>query len=189
MTVKRRKCAKCGRNKGDQAYVSPRGRVCLTCRKQRTRFASRDVHLLETKGITLAEYELLFKLQRGRCAICHGVRPGSLDVDHDHRLEKLLLASGVAHPLSVRLSIRGLLCRRCNRRLLPAATDSVTTLTSAINYLRGNPVFTADGAVPKSRLDTAPQTGINEWVQNEVHKFAEEKPGDPECGLGTDRAA
>lgn len=186
---KRRVCTKCGKNKGDQAYVSARGRVCSTCRKQRTRFASRDVHLLETKGITLAEYELLFKLQRGRCAICHGVRPGSLDVDHDHRLEKLLLASGVAHPLSVRLSIRGLLCRRCNRRLLPAATDSVVTLTSAINYLRGNPVFTADGAVPKSRLDTAPQTGMIEGGDNEVHDGQVEGSSDIGRGVEDNRAA
>lgn len=168
-------CSKCGKNRHPKFYVSDRGRVCSFCRRTRTRVQSREQRLLEKCGITLDEYAALLKLQKGRCAICKGQRPYNLDIDHDHRLEKLLLASGVTPALAFRLSIRGLLCKQCNRRLLTSVRDSIQTLRYAIAYLEGSPVFA--------------QTGMIEEGNNEVHKFAEEKPSDPECGLDTDRAA
>jgi hypothetical protein len=125
--MKRRPCAKCGRNRAEKFYVSPRGRVCSTCRKRRTQHASRDVRLQEAYGITQQDYDAILAIQDGVCAICQGRRRGNLDVDHDHALEKL----GVPP----RDCVRGLLCRRCNRRLLPAATDKVANLYRAIDYL------------------------------------------------------
>jgi len=101
--------------------------------------ASRDVRLRETYGIDQAYYERLLARQDGRCGICQGTRRGNLDVDHDHALERELLASGVGKPEATRRSIRGLLCRRCNRRLLPSCRDDEQILLRAIEYLRFPP--------------------------------------------------
>jgi hypothetical protein len=49
-------------------------------------------------GITLEEYNRLFILQNGKCAICSVSQDKSLDVDHCHKTNK----------------VRGLLCRKCN---------------------------------------------------------------------------
>lgn len=46
------------------------------------------------------------------------------------------MAAGVAKPEATRRSIRGLLCRRCNRRLLPSCRDTVVILERAIDYLQ-----------------------------------------------------
>lgn len=110
--------------------MSAKGRVCSTCRKRRTKHASRDVRLQETYDITQADYDAMFAHQGGACAICKGKRPGNLDVDHDHK-----------HDGPVRDSVRGLLCRRCNRRLLPASLDRVQILESAIQYLENPPAI------------------------------------------------
>lgn len=126
--MKRRPCKRCGRNRQERFFVSPKGRVCSTCRKRRTKHASRDVRLQETYNISQAEYDAMFKAQGGRCAICKGTRPGNLDVDHDHK-----------HDGPVRDSVRGLTCRRCNRRLLPACLDRVDILENAIEYLTNWP--------------------------------------------------
>lgn len=129
-----RVCAKCG-NPRHEKFFLPAGKVCSFCKRRGRRYNTRDVHLAETKGITQHEYELLLAANDGRCWICDGKRPGNLDVDHDHAVEKRLLAEGVEPARAVRLSIRGLACKRCNRRLLPAAQDSVDRLKRAIWYL------------------------------------------------------
>ena len=130
MAVKRRACSKCGKNRAEKFYVSTRGRVCSFCRKRRTRVASRDVRLQETYGITEDDYQRLLQAGGGLCWICLGKRPGNLDVDHDHKLEK----AGVPP----RETVRGLLCRRCNRRLLPSVRDQIEILENAIAYLRSD---------------------------------------------------
>lgn len=91
-----------------------------------------------TYGITLEEWQHLLLQQGGVCAICKGKRT-QYDVDHDHKLEKLLLDSGIEPTTAARMSVRGLLCKRCNRRLLPAATDKTSVLESAIQYLDSPP--------------------------------------------------
>lgn len=77
---------------------------------------------LELKyGIDDAEYNRLFKLQEGKCAICnrHQIEfTRSLCVDHDHKTGE----------------IRGLLCTNCNL-LLGYSKDNKSTLSSAIEYL------------------------------------------------------
>jgi len=75
----------------------------------------------------------------GKCAICCGYRKGSYDVDHDHRLEKRFIAEGYDPLKARRESIRGLLCKRCNRRLLPASLDRPDILEQAIEYLTNPP--------------------------------------------------
>ena len=61
----------------------------------------REYDLKRLYGITLAEYDRLFKQQKGRCAICRQKSPYRLQVDHCHR----------------RKMVRRLLCGPCNRGL------------------------------------------------------------------------
>ena len=133
-----RKCVRCGNNRNVRRYVGTRGRVCDTCRKGRVRNQSKDQRLQETYGITLEEWNKILAAQGGVCAICKGKR-STYDTDHDHRLERELRAAGYSDLEARRYSVRGLLCRRCNRRLLPAATDSADVLEEAIGYLHFPP--------------------------------------------------
>ena len=80
-------------------------------------------------GLTLEEYERLLALQGGRCAICEcQPRTRRLAVDHDH----------------VTGEVRGLLCTRCNHKLLGAARESVAILHRAAWYLENPPALTGE---------------------------------------------
>lgn len=83
-------------------------------------WASHSARLVKTYGIDEVEYERIFRLQGGRCAICRN-KPASIRfaVDHDHATEE----------------VRGILCKRCNHDLLGAAHDSVEMLWRALTYL------------------------------------------------------
>lgn len=69
---------------------------------------TRDKHLRRTFGITLIQYDEMFKAQSGKCKLCgrkewkiinaKGGKPHNLAVDHCHKTGK----------------IRGLLCAACN---------------------------------------------------------------------------
>ncbi|MFI1796374.1 endonuclease VII domain-containing protein [Streptomyces sp. NPDC020379] len=76
-----------------------------------------------TYGLQAGDYDRLFELQGGRCAVCGGTRRQRLSVDHDHK-------TGL---------VRGLLCRMCNGRLLTAARDRPETLRAAAEYLEDPP--------------------------------------------------
>lgn len=137
--MKRRPCTKCQRNRAERFFTSKKGKVCADCRKASSRKLARTTHLQTNYGISHDEYEALLAAQSQACAICRGIRRGSYDVDHDHRLEKRLLSEG-KEPLEARReSIRGLLCRRCNRRLLPATLDDTKILQGAIDYIMNPP--------------------------------------------------
>lgn len=69
-------------------------------------------------GISLSEYDRLYAIQNGQCAICRDWSE-RLVVDHSHTTNM----------------IRGLLCKECNR-LLGAAKDSTEVLANAIDYLK-----------------------------------------------------
>jgi hypothetical protein len=88
---------------------------------------------LRTKfDMTLAEYDELVTLQEGRCAIC--MRNSSkirLAVDHQHDFDG-----------PIRQSVRGLLCKSCNHRLLGAAHDKRWMLMRAAAYLAAPPART-----------------------------------------------
>ena len=126
MAKEMRVCRKCGRNRDAKFYVGVRGKTCATCRRTRTRGASKDVRLQETYGITLDEWQAILAAQGGGCAICGGKRP-TYDTDHDHAFERA--------GFPPRETVRGILCRRCNRRLLPACKDDPDILGLAIKYL------------------------------------------------------
>jgi hypothetical protein len=73
-----------------------------------------------TFGITLAEYDKLFKQQDGVCLICGLPEINQrLAVDHDHKTGE----------------VRGLLCKRCNM-MLGLVEESTHLLDGAIKYLK-----------------------------------------------------
>lgn len=130
-----RQCSKCGKNRQLKFYKTPRGRVCVTCQRRRTSYASRETRLWETYGITLEEYDAMLEVQGGSCAICYRKPRYNMDVDHDHAIERVFLEAGYNAVRAKYCSIRGLLCKPCNRRLLPSAKDDPSVLWSAIFYL------------------------------------------------------
>lgn len=136
MSEARRPCVGCLKNRAERFFPADLRRTdgksekCVTCRRKRRSAGTRDQRLQETYSITQEEYEAILEAQGGVCAICKGKRSG-YDVDHDHAVVK---AGG-----TVRSSVRGATCRRCNRRLLPAALDSVIVLQAAIDYLVNPP--------------------------------------------------
>lgn len=102
----------------------------VTFDKERKMFLAekaRETRLIERYGITLTDYWRMFDDQNGACAICHSPRRKHLEVDHDHKLEK--------EGLPLRDTVRGLLCRGCNGRLLPTVRDNPETLNNAVDYL------------------------------------------------------
>lgn len=120
-----RPCSKCRRNRAEKFYTSPRGRVCSDCRKKSRSKASHEKRVTATYGPGPGEYDVLFEAQDGRCAICREPRRQRLSVDHDHK-------SGL---------VRGLLCRRHNGQLLPAARDRPEILRAAAEYLENPPAL------------------------------------------------
>ena len=77
--------------------------------------------LLKRHGITLEDYQQMYKAQNGVCAICgrkESCDGYSLAVDHCHETKK----------------IRGLLCRKCNTGI-GLFHDSTELLAKAIEYL------------------------------------------------------
>lgn len=87
----------------------------------------RNQRYLKAYGITIEQYDALFFLQDGLCAICH--RPESrvqqgrakrLHIDHDHRSGR----------------VRGLLCAACNNGI-GLLQDDPAVVASALDYLNG----------------------------------------------------
>lgn len=81
-------------------------------------------HALKKKfGLTLEEYDEMFAVQGGACAICESKRKTSrrLAVDHCHQTGR----------------VRGLLCSRCNTGLGQFG-DSLEGLIAAVSYMRKN---------------------------------------------------
>ena len=84
----------------------------------------KDKNLKRAYGISIEEYNKLFGLQKGCCAIC-GKSQNDFDyflnIDHDHITGR----------------VRGLLCRDCNQAL-GHLHDNVELLNKAIEYLNKN---------------------------------------------------
>jgi hypothetical protein len=77
-------------------------------------------HLVREYGMTIEDYETMFKRQHGACAICYepSAPHKKLAVDHCHDT----------------LKARGLLCENCNRGVGMFKNDKLR-LANAINYL------------------------------------------------------
>ncbi len=113
----------------------PEVRICFECQERGPVYNlpdELDVTTLEAKGkylkktydISLKDYEELYVLQFGLCAICHKPAPTEKPffvVDHDHE-------TGM---------VRGLLCNSCNVAL-GLLKDDMNTLRSAVVYLQNS---------------------------------------------------
>lgn len=104
--------------------MSARGRTCTSCLKATRRAQSRK-QVVSNYGLTPKEYAAILELQGGVCAICKEPRTYSLAVDHDHKVEA---------NWSIRASVRGLLCKRCNK-LLAMIRDNPDIARNAADYL------------------------------------------------------
>ena len=78
--------------------------------------ALRKRWLRSAYGLSLEQFEAIFKAQNGVCALCRKAR--KLFVDHDHNSKK----------------IRGLLCIRCNT-MLGALGDTAQAARRLVRYL------------------------------------------------------
>jgi hypothetical protein len=110
------KCIDCGKFKPTKVYDKIKSklgftRVCKKCRRGR-RYKS-------VYGITMEEYEKMYKKQKGKCQLC-GKKEKKLKVDHCH-------SNG---------QVRGLLCTTCNTGL-GHLKDNTSILENAIQYLNG----------------------------------------------------
>lgn len=128
-TPVRRPCAKCGKGRAERFFTGPKGRVCITCQRTRSRVSSHAARITATYNLTADEYAALLAAQQGACAICRQKRSYNLNVDHCH-------ATG---------RVRGLLCRLCNGRLLTAARDKPEVLRQAADYLENPPALAVVG--------------------------------------------
>ena len=112
--------------------LRPNCRKCNTkiCREyyqtEQGKLAERKSQLKGDYGITLADYDRMFKQQKGRCKICNQSETRKIKgvifrlcVDHNHKTGK----------------VRGLLCTRCNL-IIGHAKDNMEILQNTINYLK-----------------------------------------------------
>lgn len=120
----------------DVAAGLARCRACVSAK-------SHAAMVEKTYGIGGSEYERLFALQGGRCAICRN-RPKKtrLAVDHDHKTG----------------AVRGLCCKNCNHDLLGSARDSLALLNAAVRYLDTPPASGHWSPPETSAAPSAPAT-------------------------------
>jgi hypothetical protein len=98
-------------------------RIYRETNKEKRELTERRSKLKHTYGITIEQYDRMFVLQGGKCAICFNKKPGGRTkrffIDHCHKTQK----------------IRGLLCMRCNTGL-GLFLDNSEFLFNAISYLK-----------------------------------------------------
>jgi hypothetical protein len=134
-----RKCSQCANFKQLGCYSMAAQckngirKTCKTCSNKTkatsvAKRSARNPHQRETLrlrykyGMTFQEYQTMFDLQNGVCAICkepETTQGKNLSVDHCHATGK----------------IRGLLCHRCNAGI-GMLKDNVDIMLSSIAYLK-----------------------------------------------------
>jgi hypothetical protein len=92
--------------------------------KGRRKQASHEKRVQNVYGLGEGDYDVIYKGQGGKCAICQRATGASrkLSVDHDHKTGE----------------VRGLLCRVCNN-LLGHARDDPEFFNRARDYLHRPP--------------------------------------------------
>lgn len=125
MTRKGYRWCEKGQHNRAEKFFKPKGRVCFSCQKSGSKETAHDKRVQDLYGLGPGEYKALLEAQGGVCAICGRKPRYKMDVDHSH-----------ANNL-----VRGLLCKLCNRRILPAARDEPATLRKAAEYLESPPAL------------------------------------------------
>jgi hypothetical protein len=111
------------------------GPYCLQCKRgvrQAATAARHEAYVLATYGLEAGEYAALKAAQGGVCFICTRATGAvrRLAVDHDHQLER--------DGLPMRDTVRGLLCKSCNK-MLGFMRDDPLAFERAAGYLRNPP--------------------------------------------------
>jgi len=97
------------------------------------------------QALTPDEWQALWRACGGRCPICRCPLRNRYDqtsvggvacVEHDHKIEKALIAAGVSPMEALRRSIRGLMCGWDNHKVLTALRDDAAYAQRAADYLR-----------------------------------------------------
>lgn len=113
-----------------KATPAKRKKMTPTQARKARAASAHGTRIKKVYGLSKAEYAAVLEAQGGLCAICKGARPYRLAVDHNHKTGE----------------VRGLLCKRCNRWLLPGCQDTPAILNQAAHYLLEPPVRDALGA-------------------------------------------
>ena len=94
--------------------------------------ADRVRYMREKYGITIEQYDSMYRAQNGACAVCDGVNLSGrrLAVDHCHRTGK----------------VRGLLCSMCNSAI-GLAKERLDVLKKAVAYLEKHETLESIGAL------------------------------------------
>ena len=142
MTTRYRKCCRCKLNRNVLRYVGKRGRICDTCRKTSSSESARNRRLREVYEVTPDEWAKVLELQGNVCGGCKQPRSYRLQVDHDHKVER---------ELGMRASLRGALCRRCNKALRDLR-DSIENLEGLAAFLRDPPARKILSGTPTRRV-------------------------------------
>ena len=131
----------------------PRDSVCTACHtdKQHNKARkTRNRNLFKTHRLRYSDFERMYDIQRGCCAICGkntilllGRKRDLLVIDHDHT---------TGH-------IRGLLCNSCNLGL-GLFHDNLTLLKRAILYLDTARQHTTEIPAQQATLHEDPQQGL-----------------------------
>lgn len=132
-----KKCKSCNKNKYGKsfytAYIYKNSRQlsseCKDCSNKRTikyrknnKEKGYSACIKHLYGITIEDYKIMFKNQKGKCAICNTNRMPKnqkrFNIDHNHQTGK----------------VRGLLCQLCNSGL-GKFKENKRALKRAIKYL------------------------------------------------------
>lgn len=117
----------------------PQKRSASQCRREAKRRSRGDKKAAIWAELSPAEWVNLWHSQNEMCAVCCLPLRNRYDresigavanLDHDHQKEK---------SVGVRGSIRGLLCRWCNKKVLPAVRDSAAIARRLGEYLGSPP--------------------------------------------------
>ncbi|MET9199049.1 endonuclease domain-containing protein [Gordonia sp. NPDC003585] len=113
-------CKQCGAP--EARFPGPRCYRCHRARRKAMSAVEHGRHVTRQYELADGDYDRLLVAQGGRCAICLTEPRGRrLAVDHNHQTGQ----------------VRGLLCDKCNRKLL--GLWSLATLRRAVAYLTNPP--------------------------------------------------
>lgn len=127
-----RTCIRCRRNRSVR-FFTPRGTVCADCQRKARQRASKARSLASRYDLTQEDFDALLEAQGGVCGACRQARAVGYkwSVDHDHK---------VAERFGLRASVRGLVCRRCNK-VLRDVRDNHTVLFRLARYILHPPAW------------------------------------------------
>lgn len=113
-------CKKCNKISWDK-WVENNKEHYQKIKKQGQNLLHHEHKKYERRGITKEQYETIFEIQEGKCAICGNPSKDNqaLAMDHNHETNEF----------------RGLLCKECNRAL-GLFGDNIKVLQNAVTYLQ-----------------------------------------------------